>query len=97
MRFESGTPETKDGGRIAVQVAAFVGAWRSMQGLCQAPGLLPDAMLVRTRVAERVEWRYELGLPRFALSLVFCYHIGHGWGGGCVRSVTRYLIVGAWA
>ena len=67
VRFESGIPDDKDGGRIAVQMAAFVNAWRSMQGLCQAPDLLPDAMLVRTRRAEQTEWGYELGLPRFAL------------------------------
>ena len=67
VRFEGGTPETKDGARIAVQLAAFVGAWRRMQGLCQAPDPLSDAMLLRTRAAERVERGYELGLLHFAL------------------------------
>ena len=50
-----------------MQISAFVGAWRSLQGLCQAPDILPDAMLVRSRVADRAEWGHELGLPRFAL------------------------------
>ena len=66
-RLETGIPESKNGGRIALQMASFVNALRSFLVLTESMDFLPDSAALRGRKTPMSAWGGVGDVPRFPL------------------------------